>query len=512
MEIITRRTPRSKKLVDYEAESVHSKLQFYRYPPTGTLSLQEFEDIALERLKVLKAVETVGLRHIKGSEEYRNEMEKVLRSFPGGVARAVCRAKCDPGDVRKDHISHFILRLAYCRMEELRRWFIAQELDLFRFRFQNENKENVKLFLENNNLNYDLVSASEKEDHRSELVACGIQGHLIEFSDIYKVEFYDVLDLIQRRKVYVSRGFAYVPHIDLVTLVLSEFRSQLSHALTIASRALPNLEEDNRLLPMLASMSKSYLGQDYGKKTSVGQITADMIEMLSRTSFPMCMQELHQNLRQHHHLRHWGRQQYGLFLKGIGLSLEEALKFWRSEFTKMMDGDKFDKQYTYNIRHNYGKEGKRADYTPYSCVKIITTNAPAVGDYHGCPFRHVDVAILRQKLQAKRIPESGVNEIVSLVKGSHYQVACGKYFMLTHNTGHDFSPNHPNEYFDESQKALNGGKDAGASSGGVKLSQPKSSQASQSTPSQKSLSQKNDDQDDLTLDEIDQSMNGIEES
>jgi len=51
-----------------------------------------------------------------------------------------------------------------------------------------------------------------------------------------------------------------------------------------------------------------------------------------------------------------------------------------------------------------------------------------------------------------------------------------------------------------------------ASSGGVKLSQPKSSQASQSTPSQKLLSQKNDDQDDLTLDEIDQSMNGIEES
>ena len=52
------------------------------------------------------------------------------------------------------------------------------------------------------------------------------------------------------------------------------------------------------------------------------------------------MQQLHSSLRLHHHLRHWGRQQYGLFLKGIGMSLEEALRFWKSEFTRIMDGDK----------------------------------------------------------------------------------------------------------------------------------------------------------------------------
>ena len=52
------------------------------------------------------------------------------------------------------------------------------------------------------------------------------------------------------------------------------------------------------------------------------------------------MQELHSALRQHHHLRHWGRMQYGLFLKGIGLSLEGALQFWRSELSRIMDGDK----------------------------------------------------------------------------------------------------------------------------------------------------------------------------
>ncbi len=61
---------------------------------------------------------------------------------------------------------------------------------------------------------------------------------------------------------------------------------------------------------------------------------------MSKQSFPLCMRHLHETLRSTHHLKHGGRMQYGLFIKGIGLSLEHSLKFWREEFTKNMDIDK----------------------------------------------------------------------------------------------------------------------------------------------------------------------------
>lgn len=72
----------------------------------------------------------------------------------------------------------------------------------------------------------------------------------------------------------------------------------------------------------------------------------------------------------------------------------------------------FEKGYAYSIRHNHGQEGKRADYTPYSCVKIITSNTPGPGDSHGCPFKHTDADLLRQKLQALRINKSGAEEVI----------------------------------------------------------------------------------------------------
>ena len=94
--------------------------------------------------------------------------------------------------------------------------------------------------------------------------------------------------------------------------------------------------------------------------------------MLSKRSMPLCMANMHNKLTETSHLKHTARNQLGLFLKGIGLTVEESMAFWRSEFTKKMPADKWQKEYAYGIRYNYGLEGKRTDWSPHSCMKVIS--------------------------------------------------------------------------------------------------------------------------------------------
>ena len=51
---------------------------------------------------------------------------------------------------------------------------------------------------------------------------------------------------------------------DILSIIVGAFRAHLSASLTATSKALPNLEEDSRLLPMLSNLSKQYLGNEYG--------------------------------------------------------------------------------------------------------------------------------------------------------------------------------------------------------------------------------------------------------
>ena len=104
-------------------------------------------------------------------------------------------------------------------------------------------------------------------------------------------------------------------------------------------------------------------------------------------------------------------------------------------------------------------EGARKNYTPYSCIKIITTNGPSSGDHHGCPFKHFSPDNLKSTLVKYGASESVVLEIIKTAKEGHYQVACTKFFEITQSMNEKLVETlsmgvieHPNAWFDLSSK------------------------------------------------------------
>ena len=106
---------------------------------------------------------------------------------------------------------------------------------------------------------------------------------------------------------------------------------------------LPRLDADDRLSPILDPLSKNLLTPDAmyaagGTAVAGAEITARNIDTLAAEHFPLCMQNLHRELRKNSHLKHFGRLQYTLFLKGIGLSLQECIVFWQKSFKFVAEG------------------------------------------------------------------------------------------------------------------------------------------------------------------------------
>ena len=480
-----------------------SHLQLYSTPPQGNITLTEFENYALDRLTVLRAIYNCGVKYKKGSEPYMknisNEMKQHLPLHPNSTDETEQGRQMKYQERRKDHISHFLLRIAYCKTEDARRWFCDQEKELFRLRLENDSYD-IPVFMQNSNLKFEVVSSEEIAEKESLIRE---SSHIFANKDkivVYKVPFTEALDLVRSRRVYIENGMAYVPQTELVSIITGLFRTRLSKSLIKTSRALPAISDDERIMSMLNNLTTAYVGEDYSNTKSEGQISISQLSALSKSSFPPCMRSIYEHFTSNHHMKHGGRLQFCLFLKGIGLSMEDVRSYFRGEFCKKMDSESYSKSgHDYMVRHLFGKEGKRADKKPYNCLKIITTSHPSAGDCHGCPFKHYDADNLERQLLAWKIPKIQAKEMVSLSSDNHFQIACTKYFEVVHKMEDiGFGLSHPNQYFLKSQEML--GNKVNTGSQGFNPSQAMSSTpATQSSSTDIDLSGVDLDEDDSIL-------------
>ncbi|XP_071445449.1 DNA primase large subunit-like [Hetaerina americana] len=441
-------------------------LQFYLFPPDFDITLIEFRRLAFERLKILRIIEEVTLRgRSKYSKEWvaaiLNEFRKHgLKKYATLFSSVGAQGSSVDEDVRRDdNTSHYILRLAYSNSEEQHQaWFISRELELFRLRFSHLSSEGVKSFVEHNKLSFTVVTQSEKEQLLSHLISCTphMSSTAVEVSEYFKFQFETVPDLVRNRRVYLQGGIAYVPSSELLFVVLHMYRGILTRGLKALVRIRWSLDRDPRLGPLLSGLHIANIGRDYSNTPAMeNTILPQELDQLCLESFPPCMQSLHQQLRSTHHLHHTGRLRYILYLKGLGLSYEHAMQFFREEFMQH-DPKKFEKEYSYSINHSYGKVGSCRQYSPYSCAKLIM-DAAAEGS---CPFKYETTSKIKGLITSldSHTPKHA-QSILQFVEAKQYSHACSKYFEMTQKAEAGAIITHPVQYFEESRQ-LQSGKEA----------------------------------------------------
>ncbi|KAJ3181073.1 DNA primase large subunit [Gaertneriomyces sp. JEL0708] len=427
-----------------------SLLSFYPVAPAHCLTIREFESAALDRLRVLRALETAHIRF--GGANQETNINRFLQPIIEANLPFTRNARIRHVGVdkvvqerRKDQVGHWILKLAFSRGgsdSDEARWWIRQETRLFSYRWSIEELSERDRFIKSLDwsiLNISPVPPKDKDAVREPLKQTyNLTDEDVDRLSFYTVPFTQLLDLVARRSVYIQAGLAYVSDRDHLHLLLTAYKQLLTAQVDLACKALPQLDEDDRILPILSSLAKQHVSKAYSPSVTGDQITHTQVDTLAHNgTFPPCMVNIHNQLRRDGHLKHMGRLTYGLFLKGTGLPLQEALLFWQKAFTKINE-DQFQKQYAYNVRYNYGLEGKRMDYSPYSCMKLITGSGQNAD--HGCPFKYFPPDQLRQLISTYSAGgEAVMTEVVRMAREGHYQVACGRLLEGTKGAVHQLA-------------------------------------------------------------------------
>lgn len=132
MDFTTRKT--RERIVPYEEnddwENVYTQnVTLYHIPPTEDISLQTFEELAIERLNVLRILDQAANKSLRiMSDEWRDTIIADLNQAGLKNYVRLIEGRADATARRRDYISHFILRLAYCRTQDLKRLYFVMNI------------------------------------------------------------------------------------------------------------------------------------------------------------------------------------------------------------------------------------------------------------------------------------------------------------------------------------------------------------------------------------------------
>lgn len=342
-----------------------------------------------------------------------------------------------------DNVGHFILCIISILSEnkEFSEYILKTELELFKRRFTSLTAYEMRSFAKK------LLRSIKKYDNVPTLIESlqvlgqylmlkHVAQHLCSTHSnscsVYSINlnFKQCLQLVARRQVEIKNGVAVIPCGRWNQYLISLFRQNLVNRINKTN--VTPLKSDSRIMELLHKIKKDFTFS----KDMINVLLSKNVDSASMF-FPPCMLNLHQNLRRRHRLSHTQRFHYSLFLKDIGMPIEEAVDFWRAEYRLHPNGnhscchswEKDEKKYLYGIRHMYGLEGCRKNYPSVNCKRIQSIdNSCSEG---GCPFKSFDYNKMVPLL--KNCTEPLLSQINELKSKGLYTNACILFMQNGYN-------------------------------------------------------------------------------
>ncbi|KAK9882802.1 hypothetical protein WA026_023316 [Henosepilachna vigintioctopunctata] len=327
-----------------------------------------------------------------------------------------------------DRTSHFIFRLGVLRQLLPKQIFVQNELKLLHQRLICYEKNDFEHLLKNINRQLKDCIRSEISKQLSDyywtlfytisrMLEKGYLSHVHKMhanvnkedsscNEGYSIQvpFQYCSRLIAARKVNLKNGFAIVDCYQWKEILPAFFESYLQIILKEMkySRNVRNTLSDYRILGCLEKIRNHFSTRD-----AISFETISLKDLKKESLFfPLCMKTMYDSLKLNHRLTHNERFSLSLFLKDIGLSLDDSIEFWKREYVKKQSScskcihswQDNEKKYIYGIRHLYGLEGSRKKYSAKSCNELQTAEL-RINCGGGCPFVSYDDDCLRSVLK-----------------------------------------------------------------------------------------------------------------
>ncbi|KAI5730115.1 hypothetical protein M8J76_010244 [Diaphorina citri] len=257
------------------------------------------------------------------------------------------------------------------------------------------------------------------------------------------VQFQTCLNLVGRRKVHMNKGIAKIFCCNWKEALHEIYEHFLLHNIEklISNPYTSNyIQDDLRVILLFKEIKYTYirfrsLDSFVENDHSLEQIKFDQVDKESEY-FPPCISNVHKILKKIHRLKHNDRFYYSLFLKSIGMSLNESILFWKEEYSKVSccnsvcshSWQKNERKYIYGIRHLYGLEGSRKRYSPPDCHAIQGSMHISNLD-HSCPFLYKNQEALIQSLSTQITSDSSQLNSILIYRQTHSPLETCRYYM-----------------------------------------------------------------------------------